>query len=52
MLLIADTSPLISLLLIQQLELLERLFSEYYIPQAVWEELQTHQEIASFQNEL
>ncbi len=52
MLLIADTSPLISLLLIQQLDLLERIFGEYYIPQAVLEELQGHQEIASFQKEL
>ena len=35
MLLIADTSPIISLLLIKQFGLLEQLFSNILIPQAV-----------------
>ncbi len=37
MLLIADTSPLISLLVIDQLQLLDQLFEEYYLPRAVRE---------------
>jgi len=37
MLLIADTSPIISLLVIDQLILLDQLFEEYYLPRAVWE---------------
>jgi uncharacterized protein len=37
--LIADTSPVISLLLIQQFGLLEKLFEEVFIPPAVWDEL-------------
>jgi len=52
MILITDTSPLISLLLLQQIELLDQLLVEYYLPQAVWEELQLHNEIAAFQVEL
>jgi len=52
MLLIADTSPIISLLLIKQFELLEQLFPGFLIPQAVWEELNQHQEILVYQAEL
>lgn len=35
-LLVADTSPIISLLLIEQFGLLEQLFPDFLIPQAVW----------------
>lgn len=52
MLLIADTSPIISLLLIKKLNLLEQLFPDFLIPQAVWEELNAHQEILIHQAEL
>ncbi len=52
MLLIADTSPIISLLLIEQLKALEHLFPEFLIPQAVWEELCSHHEISVYQDEL
>jgi predicted nucleic acid-binding protein len=52
MLLIADTSPIISLLLIEQLEVLEHLFPEFLIPQAVWEELRSHHEISVYHDEL
>jgi predicted nucleic acid-binding protein len=36
---VSDTSPIISLALLDQLELLTTLFTEVYIPFAVWEEL-------------
>lgn len=52
MLLIADTSPIISLLLIKQFDLLAQLFPNYLIPQAVWEELNSHHEILTYQEEL
>lgn len=52
MLLIADTGPIISLLLIEQFEALEHLFPEFLIPQAVWEELRSHHEISVYQDEL
>ena len=48
-LLVADTSPIISLLLIEQFGLLEQLFPDFLIPQAVWQELNTHREIAAYQ---
>ena len=51
-LLIADTSPLISLLLIGQFETLESLFPSICLPQAVWEELNSHNEIRMYKNEL
>jgi predicted nucleic acid-binding protein len=35
MLLIADTSPLISLIIVEKLDLLEKLYGEYCIPNAV-----------------
>ena len=52
MLLIADTSPIISHLLIKQFDLLAELFPNYLIPQAVWEELNSHHEILTYQEEL
>ncbi len=52
MILVADTSPIISLLLIEKIELLEKLYGEYCIPNAVWLELQNHNAIKSFSLEL
>ncbi len=52
MILIADTSPLISLILVGQLNILEKIFGDYYIPQTVWDELQSHNEIKSYRNEI
>ena len=39
MIVISDTTPLISLLKINRLDLLEKLFGDVLIPQAVFEEL-------------
>lgn len=52
MLLIADTSPIISLILLNQLNLIQLMFKEYYLPVAVWQELTSHQEKANFRTEL
>ncbi len=52
MLLVADTSPIISLLLADKFDLLEKLFPNYIVPKAVFDELQNHQEIKRFKNEL
>ena len=52
MLLIADTSPLISLLVIDQLQLLDQLFEEYYLPRAVWNELNSHNELLDYSDQL
>ena len=52
MLLIADTSPIISLLLIEKMDILENLFPNCLIPQAVWDELNNHQEIRVYQTQL
>lgn len=52
MLLIADTSPLISLLVIDQLNLLDQLFEEYYLPKAVWDELNGHNELSFYTDQL
>ncbi len=52
MLLIADTSPIISLILINKLDILEKLFPDYIIPEAVWIELNSHNEIREFDVEL
>lgn len=41
MIVISDTTPIISLLKINQLELLERLFENVMIPAAVYKELTT-----------
>lgn len=48
MLLIADTSPLISLMLIKKIDILENVFPNYIIPEAVWNELNKHNEIRDF----
>ena len=52
MLLIADTSPLISFILVEKLDILEKLFPNYIIPEAVWNELNKHNEIRNFDKEL
>ena len=39
MIVVSDTTPLISLLKINQLDLLEKLFGEVLIPEAVFNEL-------------
>ncbi len=52
MIIIADTSPLISLILIARLDILEKLFEEFFIPEAVWQELNNHTDIKSYKNEL
>jgi predicted nucleic acid-binding protein len=41
MLIVADTGPLISLAIIGQLDLLDALFFQVAIPEAVWHELET-----------
>jgi len=50
--LIADTSPLISLISINKLDILKKLFPDFLIPLAVWEELDSHVQIKSFAKEL
>jgi predicted nucleic acid-binding protein len=40
MIIISDTGPLISLAGIDKLDLLEELYGDIYIPQAVWDEIQ------------
>lgn len=50
--LVADTSPLISLLVTNHLFLLFDLYKEIYIPEAVWNELNSHVSIVSYHNEL
>lgn len=52
MLLIADTSPVISLFLTKKFALLEKLFPGYIIPEAVFEELNKHNEIKNYTQEL
>jgi len=52
MILIADTSPLISLILIGKLDLIEKLYEEYYIPNAVWHELISHNALINYIEEL
>lgn len=42
-LIIADTGPLISLGIIRGIDLIEKIFGEYYIANAVWEELQVYE---------
>ena len=39
MIVVSDTTPLISLLKINRIDLLEKLFGEVFIPQAVFDEL-------------
>ncbi len=52
MLLVADTSPLISLILIGRLGLLDSLYPHFIIPSAVYRELSAHNELRLFVNEL
>jgi len=52
MLLVADTSPLISLLLIERLKLLDALYPGFIIPGAVYKELTNHNELKLFRSEL
>jgi uncharacterized protein len=52
MILIADTSPLISLILTGKLSILDKLFGQYFIPKTVWDELNTHNEILNFKDDL
>ena len=42
MIVVADTGALISLATINKLSLLDKLYGEIYIPQAVWKELLHH----------
>lgn len=50
--LVADTSPLISLIVIDKLPVLTALYSEIFIPNEVWNELNTHLELAVYKKEL
>lgn len=50
--LIADTSPLISLIVTKNLNILFNLYNEIYLPRAVWNELNNHIEIAAYKNEM
>ena len=50
--LIADTSPLISLIVTNKLPLLFKLYNEIYLPKAVWDELNNHIEISIFKDEM
>jgi predicted nucleic acid-binding protein len=56
MLIVADTGPLISLAVIRQLDLLDTLFYQVAIPEAVWNELESRidelsiPEVRRFQN--
>jgi predicted nucleic acid-binding protein len=52
MILIADTSPIISLILADEFDLLEKIFGEFYIPNSVWEEIKSHNEIQSYSSSL
>lgn len=46
MTIVSDTTPLISLIKINRLDLLEKLFHEVLIPEAVYRELTTNQSFA------
>ncbi len=52
MLLISDTGPIISLLLIKKFDILEKLFPNIVIPKTVYNELLKHTEISEYQDEL
>ena len=41
MIVVSDTSPITNLAAIGQFELLQQLYTEIYIPDAVWNELQS-----------
>jgi len=51
-LLVSDTGPIISLLLVNLFDIIEELFPDYFIPKAVWKELTNHNEILPFKREL
>ena len=42
MIVVADTTPIISLMKAGQLELLQKLFGDVYIPKAVYREIRYH----------
>ncbi len=52
MVLIADTSPLISLIIINKSDILKKLFPDFLLPLAVWEELDSHVQLKSYAKEL
>jgi predicted nucleic acid-binding protein len=52
MLLIAHTSPLISLIIIDRIGLLKELFTDYWLPKAVWNELDNHNELKTYSTAL
>ena len=52
MLLIADTSPLISLIAINKLNLLQKLFPDFVLPFAVWDELKSHNQLKTYKKDL
>lgn len=50
--LVADTSPLISLIVINKLYVLQSQYPETYIPESVWDELYKHPFIRQYQKEM
>jgi uncharacterized protein len=50
--LVADTSPLISLIVINKLSVLTDLYEEVYLPKEVWDELNAHLEITTYREDL
>lgn len=50
--LVADTSPLISLIVIDKLSVLTDLYEEVYLPKKVWDELNAHLEITAYSKDL
>lgn len=52
MIVVADTSPLISLIIINKLTILEKIFGTFYIPKGVYDELKGHNEINLYKEEL
>lgn len=52
MIVVSDTTPLISLLKINHLDLLEILFGEVLIPQAVFDELTSDERFSSEANQI
>ena len=47
MIVVSDTTPIISLIKINRLDLLEKLFQEVLIPDAVYRELTTNQSFSA-----
>lgn len=52
MIVVSDTTPLISLLKIERLDLLEKLFGQVFIPQAVFDELTVDERFVSEANQI